>query len=316
MADLTKGSSQSAEQADPTPTENEWRRRSFVRLFIFFGYFLFSVGIILLLLAQLYLPDGAFRSVITNFAAALIPAGTIIVAYEYYMRKEFLIHLQETVGQALAQSDLTKRVTELDELISLTNDLRPFGLQKVHRNRMEIDMRKLVESARPGTEIKMLGTALMCVNPHDMQSVLIDRINEGCKVKLLSLRPDSDFVKQRGQEECREESEIKSVIKNTSENNVSFIDTLDDKTRKGIRLLHYDAPPTCFMVSNGDTMIVSFYLREHRGERFPHFQIEIKEGGIYEPFMGHFDSLWKEVEAEAGNGEKNVEQNNQDVAPT
>jgi hypothetical protein len=284
--------------------ESEWRSKSFSRLFLLVGYLLFSVGIILLLVSQLFVPDGIYRVVVTNLAAALIPAGTIIVAYEYYMRKEFLAHLMDSVERALARSDLTKRVTDLDELISLTNDLRPFGLQKVFRSRREIDIRKLVESARPKTEIKMLGTALMCVNPHDMQSVITERIKEGCTVKLLSLNPDSDFVKQRAREEHRRVIEIQRVIRNTCENNVSFIETLDKKTRQGIRLLHYDAPPICFMVSNGDTMIVSFYLREHRGEHFPYFQIEIKEGGIYEQFMEHFDSLWREVEANAPHTEE------------
>ena len=142
----------------------------------------------------------------------------------------------------------------------------------------------------------MLGTALMCLNPWEMQQVIIDKLRDGCTFKLLSLNPKSEFIKQRAREEHRDVLEIQGVIRNTCENNEGFISTLQADHRSSISLLHYDAPPMCFMVSNGDTMVVSIYLREKRGENFPHFKMEIKEGGIFEPFMKHFDSLWKEVE--------------------
>lgn len=273
-----------------------WRQKSFARLFMLIGAFLCLGGVILLIVAQAFLQDGVLRSVLSSFGCALIPAGTIIIAYEYYMRKEFLAHVQHSVQKALNESDLTRRVTELDKLISLTNDLRPFGLQKVYRDRMEIDVRELIASATPGRDIKMLGAALMCLNPWETQQVIIEKLREGCTFKLLSLDPKSEFVKQRAREEHREVDEIQHVIQNTCEISESFISTLPDDYRQKITLLHYDAPPMCFLVSNGDTMIVSFYLREQRGENFPHFQIEIKEGGVFKPFMDHFDSIWKEVQ--------------------
>ena len=267
--------------------------------FLLMGYIIFSVGIIMLLACQLLLPQGVLRSVITNLAVALIPAGTIMVAYEYYMRKEFLQRISQSISRALAESELTKRVTELDKLISFTNDLRPFGLQRVHRTRRDIDIEDLMNAARPGTEIKMLGTALVCVNQYDMQRVLVEKLEAGCTVKLLSINPDSPFVKQRAEEEHRDLSEIQGVIRRTCENNDVFITTVNEKLRPRIRCMHYDAPPMCFMVCNGDTMVVSFYLREQRGEDVPHFQIEIKEGGIYKPFMDHFDALFRELKASA-----------------
>jgi hypothetical protein len=178
----------------------------------------------------------------------------------------------------------------------LTNDLRPFGLQRVYRSRREIDVRRFIKAAPSGSEIKMLGTALMCVTPWETQQIMIERLKDGCTFKLLSLNPDSPFVGQRAREEHRAVDEIKSVIGNTCEINQSFIATLPDNLRPKVSLLHYDAPPMCFMVSNSDIMIISFYLREQRGENFPHFEIEIKEGGIVKPFMDHFDSLWDEVQ--------------------
>ena len=185
---------------NPQDTEDHAREdKSFPLRFILMGYIIFSVGIILLLVCQLLFPQGVLSSVVTNFAAALIPAGTVIVAYEYYMRKEFLQRVNDSISVVLAGSDLTKHVVELYKLISLTNDLRPFGLQKVYRTRREIDIQDLVEAARPGTEIKMLGTALVCVNQYDMQRVLVEKLQSECTVKLLSINPDSEFVKQRAE---------------------------------------------------------------------------------------------------------------------
>jgi hypothetical protein len=41
-------------------------------------------------------------------------------------------------------------------------------------------------------------------------------------------------------------------------------------------------------------MIVGFNLRGQRGEMFPHVELalEVRQGGIYQPFMDHFNALW------------------------
>ena len=112
------------------------------------------------------------------------------------------------------------------------------------------------------------------------------------KIWLLTLDPQSEFVKQRGIEERRVYEHIKTDIGAADQMHRSFITQLPQPLQEKIELGHYDAPPACFIVSTGSTMIVGFYLREIRGERSPHLELEIREGGICKPFLEHFDSLW------------------------
>ncbi|MEJ2507696.1 MAG: hypothetical protein P8Y81_15660, partial [Ignavibacteriaceae bacterium] len=85
---------------DVDSKSKKWRSKSFSRLFVIIGICLIFSGSTLLLICQLYF-HGIASSVITNIAVSLIPAGTIIIAYEYYMRKEFISHLNDTLQEVL-----------------------------------------------------------------------------------------------------------------------------------------------------------------------------------------------------------------------
>lgn len=265
------------------------------RNFCIIGLFLLLLGSVIIVLASVVCNAGLLQTVLSTLGVALIPAGTIIIAYEYYMRKEFLNLVSEKLDDALEASDLHKKLDDLRNLISLASDLRPLGLRRIYPGRMEIKFRDMVLSAPPNTEIKILGAALMCVDDWPMQEALKNRLADGCTVKLLSLNPTSQFVKQRAQEEKRDIDDIETDIMRTNDKNENFIKHLPPNLKANIRLLHYEAPPMCFIFATNDLMITSVYLREKRGEFSPHFELEMKHGGICEPFIAHFNSLWESV---------------------
>jgi hypothetical protein len=228
-----------------------------------------------------------------DFGVAILTAGTIGVVVELYTRKQFETLIADRIVVAIESSSLTPRLDDINKLLSLGNELTSLGLRKIHTLRSPIDFAGLLEAADPGSEIRLLGVCMMSFANQPMQTLIQRKIEQGCTIKLLILDSDSEFVKLRALEEGRSLADIRVEIEATDRLHQNFIEVrLPQELRENIELGHYDFPPTYLIISTNRTMIVGFYLREARGELFPHLELEAKGGGIYIWFLRHFDSLW------------------------
>ena len=167
------------------------------------------------------------------------------------------------------------------------------GVKQVHKDRTEIKFLDCVRDTEAGSEIKLLGIILSDFNNRSIQNALEEKLKAGCKVKMLLLSPSSQFVEIRAREENRDPDEWKDELVAVHRSHKNFISRLPDSIRTNMELGFYDSVPTYSIYMIGDTLIVGFYLRENQGAYLPHLELEVKEHGIYEPFLNHFDSLWR-----------------------
>jgi hypothetical protein len=199
----------------------------------------------------------------------------------------------------------TKKVNWASDLMSkITNTLlaaaptflsvgSSLGVKQVHKDRTEIKFLDCVRDTEAGSEIKLLGIILSDFNNRSIQNALEEKLKAGCKVKMLLLSPSSQFVEIRAREENRDPDEWKDELVAVHRSHKNFISRLPDSIRTNMELGFYDSVPTYSIYMIGDTLIVGFYLRENQGAYLPHLELEVKEHGIYEPFLNHFDSLWR-----------------------
>jgi len=110
---------------------------------------------------------------------------------------------------------------------------------------------------------------------------------------MLLIEPDSDAAIKRAREQKWYGSEdYRAHVRNFDDAHKAFISGLSPELRANIELGHYNTPPAYFIFAAGDTMIVGFYLRERPATFSPHVELEIIQGGVYEVFLNHFNSLW------------------------
>lgn len=191
-------------------------------------------------------------------------------------------------------SDLRTKVTNTLQSItpSYLSFGNPLGIKRIYRDCTEIDFLRLLRSVAGGEAVNLLGIIMTNFNNRAMQNVIEEKLRLGCAVKMLLLAPTSKFVEIRAQEENRDYQEWKNELLAVNQSHRNFISRLPEDIRKNIQLGHYDAPPTFSVYMIGKTMLVGFYLRESQGAYLPYLELDVKEKGIYEPFLKHFDSMW------------------------
>jgi hypothetical protein len=172
----------------------------------------------------------------------------------------------------------------------------PFGIKRIYRDCTEIDFLSLLRSAEAATRIDLLGIIMTNFNNRAMQSALEEKLKVGCHVRFLLLSPNSQFVERRAKEENRDYQEWREELLAVNKSHRNFISRLHGEERLNIEMGHYDAPPTFSVYAIGKTVLVGFYLREHQGAYLPYLELDVKENGMYEPFLKHFEAIWKSRE--------------------
>jgi hypothetical protein len=282
------------------PVLTHFKRLLLQYRFIIISLFVSMSGFLLILLKE-RMP---FSDIARDFGLAFLTAGTIGLTVEYYTRRQFEALVVDRMGEALEACSITSRLAGINELLFLGNELRSLGLRKIHLTRPD-DLLPFIQAAGGDTEIRLLGVCMMSLTSHPAQDLLQRKLEEGCFIRLLTLDPDSEFVTQRAIDDgLKDEYDyIRTEIKASDHCYTHFISHRHPDLRPKIQIGHYDEAPRYFLVSTNKAMIVGFYLRGGRGELFPHLELEVMGGGMYEPFIKHFDSLWaarKEIQGTSG----------------
>jgi hypothetical protein len=283
---------------------------------------------------------------IRDIGIALFTTGTIAMAADYYVRKEFLNEISDkmrplqhdvfgaqqritagflpinttlsSLGAEIKKNfdefkaDQDAKLKAVQDCILIGDDLRALGLQRVYQDRTKIGLSLLLQNATPGSEIRLLGIIISELGSPDMQRLIEQKLHQGCNIKILCLDPQSPFVEQRILEEGRSLVTTRRTISSANEANKNFIEGLLEKldeTNKGqIELRYYSMMPRYFLFTDGRTMMVGFYLGKTRGAHAPHFQLEVRPDGtgICSAFLEHFDWLWQQKEREKAREDDNA----------
>lgn len=231
--------------------------------------------------------------VVRDVGISLLIAGTVGLGVELYNRS----HGEELLTQLIRDAVQNLTGPKFDRLLDLIqhDSLRELGVRKIFLNRLTNDFVDYIRQARPSTEIRLLGISMSKLADRDVQEMIIDKLRSGCRFKWLLLDPDSEAVARRAEAEGWQPAIFKKEVEVWSLNHQVFVQRLEPAVRGNIELRHYGHTPCCFLVDNGSTMLVGFYLRSCSGERVPHLELEIKDGEAYLSFRRHFDSLWAEA---------------------
>lgn len=262
-----------------------WRYR-----FLILALSLILAGVLLdFFHSHLPLPDLA-----GHIGIALLIAGTVGLGLELYTRKEFLEVVAETMDEVIRSSPLGSRLDELKGILMAGIDLRSLGVNRLEVNRRALDFASILKQAAPESEIKILGICLMSLDDARIRHILAEKLRAGCSIKILLLDPTSRAVEERAVDERRKYNNVRDEIEASENIHRVFVEEMRPKKLPGnIELGYYDRYPGYFLLAIHSLVVVGFYLRDYRGEDSPHMELEVKAGGLCEPFLRHFDAGWK-----------------------
>lgn len=231
---------------------------------------------------------------VRDLAIALLIAGTMGLGLELYTRKQFLDDVSEILEKVILSSPLGSRLDDLRDIVMAGIDLRSLGVKRLEANRRALDFADILKQAAPESEIKILGICLMSLDEPRIQHILEDKLRAGCSIKILLLDPDSRAVEERATDERRKYTNVRGEIEASENIHRVFVEEMRPKSLRGnIELGYYDRYPGYFLLAIHSLVVVGFYLRDYRGEDSPHMELEVKAGGLSEPFLRHFDAAWK-----------------------
>ncbi|MEA2559381.1 MAG: hypothetical protein QOH06_885 [Acidobacteriota bacterium] len=230
-----------------------------------------------------------------DIGIGLFVAGTVGLGVEWFVRKEMEMEFRAGFDESIEklrdlQADASTRVDEIRHLL-WNNNLREMGVRQIYASRDKAEFVEWLTSAVPGSTVRLMA---LCLNPATVSDKLIlKKLRQGCKIKLLLLDPYSSPLDQRAREEAQgKEETFKARVRQWAATHQEFIDNLEPDLPGSLELGFYVAAPACFIAENESSMLVGFYLNNCRGDDCPHLELEVKPGGAYEAFRRHFDSLW------------------------
>jgi hypothetical protein len=266
-----------------------------------------------------------------DIGIVLLTTGLVVFAADYMTRKEFIALLGtelkplreevETCRDSMLNemaplktdmsslmSNLAKEITPLSQnipnvsvaldnirkCISLGATMSALGIRHIHHDRVESDLRSKLIEAGSQSEIKILGMIAAGVSDPAMEEIIEQKLNDGCKFKILCLDPESRFVRERAAEEDRKPDEMRDDILSKIQGWKNFVQhRVPEDRRSQVELKCHDSTTRYFLFITEKLVVVGFYLGKSRGATSTHLELEIKEGGMATAFIEHFNSLWK-----------------------
>jgi hypothetical protein len=258
--------------------------------FMFLTFLVGVTGALLIILQDRFVQ----RDIARDFGIALFAAGTVGMAVELHTRRHFRHLLTEAVRHAIDASAVSRKLSDVLALGSLTGDLRELGVRRFYSEREPLNFADLIEGAEPGSELRFLGVCLSRFVDRNIQGVIEKKLTHTCSVKFLILDPESAAVAEHAASENRSPLSIKKDIEGAQILHDNFLcDRIAENLKGRIVLGHYASVPAYFIFSTTKLMIVGFYLRGRLGEYCPAIELEVKEGGLSTAFSRHFDLLWE-----------------------
>lgn len=216
------------------------------------------------------------------------------IPFDYRHRRLILYNTQKTGWDKKLAKDL---VQSLQAVPSRETTLEGGGNVEIIRFFRErppttVFLEQL-ESVEAGGEISLLGIAMTVLEDPRVQKSLEKKLNEGCRIRVLTLYPTSKAVKPTATNEGRTFQEMKNDLTTNDKRICALIKGRLAKAGGRIELGHYSQAPKYYIFMTGAAMIVGFYLCGKRGAFLPHVEIGSKESSAYREFAKHFDSLWE-----------------------
>ncbi len=232
------------------------------------------VGILLLLLPYTLGLTGRLDVLSSQLGGAVIAAAAVSFVYDYYLRRHFM----RVVG---AQ---TRSLA--GEILPITKKLRGVGLVDVHLDRDSIPWYDLVYGAR--SEVAILGTSLgFWANLPNISRALGNAIQNGARVRLLALRPQSSYAEERGHA-ISVYPDAGDFFARDIEGSVAALRNMNS----AITAKYYSELPTCVVLILDERIIVNFVLRGLRGREAVHFEFR-RSSERAQKFLQHFEAVWK-----------------------
>jgi len=200
------------------------------------------------------------------------------------------------MGKSLSKSGMLE-LDPIEEVFSA----RFLDVVKIFRNRNEFDSEiSYKELFKEAKSIDAMGLSLNAITVNYGSQHLDELLDDGCKIRLLFLKPFSKGMKAREEEEGFSGDELSNLTKNNLHFIKKYSESVDAAHQSDLQYKVYSSPVRInLFVINGNVMVVQYYDPGGRGIDMPCLLIKKRDikNGLFPYFEKVFTNAWNRGEA-------------------
>jgi hypothetical protein len=196
---------------------------------------------------------------------------------------------KDMVSEILQSLNLQKEIRSKNELTE------KWGIFSIYKARQNMNMDCDIDLVNAKKQFDIIAFGLKSFR--DSQDKLIkQRVNEGLKMRILSMNPDGEFIRQRSIEEAeREVIEATPDLRNTImglENWVKSVNKTIDNKKNHIELKYYNCMTLDFYYRLDDVLYIGPYWYKKTSQQTVSYKFV--KGEMFELYEDYFESLWND----------------------
>lgn len=167
-------------------------------------------------------------------------------------------------------------------------ELTSWGLEQIYATRSE--MNSHTATVFPTMKKEYCQIAFGVKSLRDAyDSLFMDKVKHGLKVKFITMHPNSEFLKERELVENKQKGEIRKTIIDL----IKWIEKLQKNAKKAsnIQIKFYDSLPLDFYCKIDDNLYVGPYLYGKESQQTISYRFS-PNGKSFNYYVKYFDTLW------------------------
>ncbi len=224
------------------------------------------------------------EDVLREIGITLVIIGMAVLFYENFLRKNMI----DLIDQFVRSNFMTMIDEHCERVKSINGSITSSGLLSIYNKMGNSDILNSTHK-----NIKLLGITLSYYFYPDTDewTQLSSLIENGCRLQVLMLDPDSLHVAVRERDEHN--ADLEGQIIHLIHMVKLFNQNLREEYRQNIEIRFYDTYPSIAMTIIDDNILrVTPYLYNKKGRSCPTIEFIRKENGSFNAYLSHFNDLW------------------------
>lgn len=216
--------------------------------------------------------------------------GVVLIIASVNNPKPNVQSIMMGIGTSLLSSGIIVFITSLfiDDSSERIQNLNQWGIEAIYKTRGEMNI-SCGNYMRKAKKIDIIAFGLR--SWRDSESKAIEGLlRKGCEIRILTMNPESQNLKQREHDEKQEIGSIAHTIIQLEE----WAEKLNSKSRKGkIRIKYYDAQPLNFMFLMNNRLFLGPYEYGKGSQQTISYEFS-NSGEGYRYYSEYFNNLWND----------------------
>lgn len=176
----------------------------------------------------------------------------------------------------------------------ITDIISKWGLIGIYKTRAEMNISCDKNMKHLKNRLDIIAFGLKSFRDSKTSEIL-EKVKTGLRIRILTIHPESIFLKQREMDEHVNEGDIKNTIYNLIDwvNELKYIAEYSNKDKSNIEIKFYDTLPLDFYFREDDYIYTGAYVYGEKSQSTLSFEYKSDSKG-YAHYTKYFKKLWND----------------------